>query len=115
MDSLAGATHDFYEEADDRRKRRRLIVGAVLAALVLAAAWFAFSMSKGDGAAGADGAAGTGAAHVPTITVLVPRLHSVKPAIAAHGPIAERPEIPVGVGGGGGPGESRRGSGRERV
>src|SRR3546814_14717720 len=38
MDSLAGATHDFYEEADDRRKRRRLIVGAVLAALVLAAA-----------------------------------------------------------------------------
>src|SRR3546814_13334139 len=73
MDSLAGATHDFYEEADDRRKRRRLIVGAVLAALVLASAWFAFSMSKGDGAAGADGAAGTGAAHVPTITVLVDR------------------------------------------
>src|SRR3546814_1141247 len=102
MDSLAGATHDFYEEADDRRKRRRLIVGAVLAALVLAAAWFAFSMSKGDGAAGADGAAGTGAANVPTITVMVPGLQSVQTAIAANGSIAARREMPVGVVGEGG-------------
>src|SRR3546814_6635284 len=59
-------------------------------------------MSKGDGAAGADGAAGTGAANVPTITVMVPGLQSVQTAIAANGSIAARREMPVGVVGEGG-------------
>src|SRR3546814_3141589 len=59
-------------------------------------------MSKGDGAAGADGAAGTGAANVPTIPVMVPGLQSVQTAIAANGSIAARREMPVGVVGEGG-------------
>src|SRR3546814_3579892 len=59
-------------------------------------------MSKGDGAAGAEGAAGTGAANVPAITVMVPGLQSVQTAIAANGSSAARRERPVGVVGEGG-------------
>src|SRR3546814_8501262 len=73
MDSLAG-TQSFYEDAvDSRRKRTRLIVAVVLIALALAAAYYAFSASRG-GAAGAEGAAagGRGAASIPSITVVVP-------------------------------------------
>ncbi|MFC3786853.1 RND family efflux transporter MFP subunit [Sphingopyxis italica] len=103
MDSLAG-TQSFYEDADDsRRKRTRLIVAVVLIALALAAAWYAFSASKG-GAAGADGAAasGEGAASIPSITVVVPGRQSVEATIATNGTIAARREMPVGVAGEGG-------------
>lgn len=48
MDSLAGTTQSYYEEADNRRRRTRLIIAVVLIALALAAAWFAFSAGKGD-------------------------------------------------------------------
>ncbi|MGV1681907.1 efflux RND transporter periplasmic adaptor subunit [Sphingopyxis sp. NJF-3] len=100
MDSLAGSTHGFYEEADNRRKRTRLIIALVLIALVLALAWYAFSASKGGGDAAADGAAGAAAA--PTVTVMVPGMQSVQSAIAANGTIAARREMPVGVAGEGG-------------
>lgn len=101
MDSLAGSTQGFYEEADNRRKRMRLIIALGLIALVLAIAWYAFSASKGGGAAAGDGAAGT-AASAPTVTVMVPGMQSVQVAISVNGTIAARREMPVGVAGEGG-------------
>jgi len=103
MDSLAGSTQSFYEEADSRRNRTRLIVALVLIALALAATWYAFSASKG-GAAGADGAAagGEGAASIPNITVVIPGRQSVQATISTNGTIAARREMPVGVAGEGG-------------
>jgi len=102
MDSLAGSTQSYYEEADSRRKRTWLIIAVVLMALALAATWYAFSSSK-DGAAGADGAAGgAGAAAVPSITVVIPGRQSVQSTISTNGTIAARREMPVGVAGEGG-------------
>ncbi len=103
MDSLAGSTQSYYDEADTRRKRTRLIVALVLIALALAATWYAFSSSK-DGAAGADGAAagGEAAAAVPSITVVIPGRQSVQATISTNGTIAARREMPVGVAGEGG-------------
>ncbi|WP_414713035.1 efflux RND transporter periplasmic adaptor subunit [Sphingopyxis sp.] len=102
MDSLAGSTHSYYDEADSRRKRTRLIIALVLIALALAAAWYAFSSSK-DGAAGAGGvASGEGAAAVPSITVMIPGRQSVQATISTNGTIAARREMPVGVAGEGG-------------
>ena len=102
MDSLAGAPHSYYEEADSRRKRTRLIVALVLIALALAATWYAFTAAKG-GAAGADGAAGgPGAANIPNITVVIPGRQSVQATISTNGTIAARREMPVGVAGEGG-------------
>jgi HlyD family secretion protein len=102
MDSLAGSTQSYYDEADSRRKRTRLIIALVLIALALAAAWYAFSSTK-DGAAGAGGAAGgEGAAAVPSITVMIPGRQSVQATISTNGTIAARREMPVGVAGEGG-------------
>ena len=102
MDSLAGSTQSFYEEAESRRKRTRLIIAVVLIVLALAAAWYAFSSSK-DGAAGTGGAAGgAGAAAVPSITVMVPGRESVQSTISTNGTIAARREMPVGIAGEGG-------------
>ena len=102
MDSLAGSTQSYYDEADSRRKRTRLIIAVVLIVLALAAAWYAFSSSKG-GAAGAGGAAGgEGAAAVPSITVVMPGRQSVQSTISTNGTIAARREMPVGVAGEGG-------------
>lgn len=103
MDSLAGSTQSFYEEADSRRKRMVLIVALVLIALALAAAWIAFSSGKTDGAATAEGAPGApGGATVPNITVVIPRPQSVEATISTNGTIAARREMPVGVAGEGG-------------
>ncbi|NIJ35610.1 RND family efflux transporter MFP subunit [Sphingopyxis panaciterrae] len=99
MDSLAGSTQSFYDEANNRRKRTRLIVALVLIALALAAAWFAFKQGVGDGAASADGAATT---NIPNVTVVIPGRVSVEAAISANGTIAARREMPVGVAGEGG-------------
>ncbi len=102
MDSLAGSTQSYYDEADSRRKRTRLIIAVVLIVLALAAAWYAFSSSKG-GAAGANGApGGEGAAAVPSITVVMPGRQSVQSTISTNGTIAARREMPVGVAGEGG-------------
>ncbi|MBU0825839.1 MAG: efflux RND transporter periplasmic adaptor subunit [Alphaproteobacteria bacterium] len=102
MDSLAGSTQSYYDEADSRRKRTRLIIAVVLIVLALAAAWYAFSSNK-DGAAGAGGAAGgAGAASVPSITVMVPGRASVQSTISTNGTIAARREMPVGIAGEGG-------------
>ncbi|HMO76670.1 MAG TPA: efflux RND transporter periplasmic adaptor subunit [Sphingopyxis sp.] len=103
MDSLAGTTQSYYEEADNRRRRTRLIIGVLLVAIALAVAWLAFSAGKGDGAA-AGGAAGAakGGANVPSVTVVVPGRVSVQAAIAANGTIAARREMPVGIAGEGG-------------
>ncbi len=102
MDSLAGSTQSYYDEAESRRKRTRLIIAVVLIALALAAAWYAFSSSK-EGAAGAGGAAGgAGAAAVPSITVMIPGRQSVEATISTNGTIAARREMPVGVAGEGG-------------
>ncbi|WP_420822518.1 efflux RND transporter periplasmic adaptor subunit [Sphingopyxis lindanitolerans] len=98
MDSLAG-TQSFYEETDNRRKRTRLIVAVVLIVLALAAAWFAFSSVKGDGAAPAGG---PGAQAVPHVTVMIPGRVPVVAAIAVNGTIAARREMPVGIAGEGG-------------
>lgn len=102
MDSLAGSTQSYYDEAESRRKRTRLIIAVVLIALALAAAWYAFSSSK-EGAAGAGGpAGGEGAAAVPSITVMIPGRQSVEATISTNGTIAARREMPVGVAGEGG-------------
>ncbi len=104
MDSLAGTTQSYYEEADNRRRRTRLIIAVVLIALALAAAWFAFSAGKGDGAAtaGGTGAGGESTQSIPNITVVIPGKQSVQAEIAANGTIAARREMPVGVAGEGG-------------
>jgi RND family efflux transporter MFP subunit len=103
MDSLAGSTQSYYEEAESRRKRTWMIVALVLIALALAAAWYGFSSGK-DAAAGADGAAAgaAGEASVPNITVVIPGRQSVQAVISANGTIAARREMPVGVAGEGG-------------
>ncbi len=97
MDSLAG-TQSFYEDADDsRRKRTFLIVALVLIALALAAAYYAFTHSKG-----AAEVEGQGGAAIPNVTVVIPGRVSVEAAISANGTIAARREMPVGVAGEGG-------------
>ena len=103
MDSLAGSTQSFYEEADNRRKRTILIVALVLTAIVLAVAWFAFGSGKaGDGAASGGAAGAAAGASTPTVTVMIPGRQSVEAVIAANGTIAARREMPVGIAGEGG-------------
>lgn len=102
MDSLAG----YHDEIDNRRRRTRLIIAVVLIVVALAAAWFAFSSGKSDGAATAagraPGAAGKGGESAPNITVMIPGRQSVQATISANGTIAARREMPIGIAGEGG-------------
>ncbi|WP_052072293.1 efflux RND transporter periplasmic adaptor subunit [Sphingopyxis sp. MWB1] len=100
MDSLAGSSQRFYEEADTSRTRRRMIIGAALALAVLAAAWFGYRAFQGGGEA--EAGAGADAASVPSVTVAIPGRTSVEFTISANGTIAARREMPVGVSGEGG-------------
>lgn len=100
MDSLAGTTHSYYDEADNRRRRTRLIIGVLIAAAALLAAWYAYSSSKGEGTTGSVAAKGTES--VPTVTVVIPGRVSVETMITANGTIAARREMPVGIAGEGG-------------
>ncbi len=80
------------------RKRRNLIIGALVAALVLGAAWFLFSPAKpGDGLVAGKGDKGS-----PTISVIVPGRTMVESGVSATGTLAARREMPVGVVGEGG-------------
>ena len=96
MDSLAGSTQSFYEEADNRRKRTILIVALVLTAIVLAVAWFAFGSGKAGDDAAAGGAAGAAAgASTPTVTVMIPGRQSVEAVIADALALAPRALIVI--------------------
>lgn len=101
MDSLAGSTQGYYDEAVSRRNRTRLIIALVLIALALAATYYAYSFSKKAAAesAAADSESGV---TIPNVTVVVPGRQSVEAVISTNGAIAARREMPVGVAGEGG-------------
>lgn len=86
-------------DADDaaRQKRRRIILALIVAAFVLAGAWFAFGRS---GSPAAD--ATKGGKQAPTVSVIVPGRQSVARVVSATGNLAARREMPVGVAGEGG-------------
>lgn len=91
-----------------RSRRRWWIIGAVIAVVVIAGAWFAFTAGGADDKAGP--AAGAGAAkgaqgegrQLPTVTVAVPGRQTVESIVSGTGSLAARREMPVGVAGEGG-------------
>jgi RND family efflux transporter MFP subunit len=89
-----------------RSNRRWWIVGAVVAVLVLAAAYFAFASGRQEGAAtkAAAGAPAADAANgqIPTVSVAVPGRQTVSRIVSGTGSLAARREMPVGVAGEGG-------------
>ena len=91
---------------DGARRRRMLIIGAVLVALALAAAYYAFGRGPAKDAAaatgGAPGAGGGRGGQVPTVTVIVPGRSSVARVITASGALAAQRDQPIGAAGGGG-------------
>ena len=87
----------------DRPDRRRwIIIGAVVAALVLIAAFFMFR--GGDDAANPAGAGGAGGrgGQIPSVTVVVPGRSDVARTVSVSGALAARRDQPVGVAGEGG-------------
>jgi HlyD family secretion protein len=97
--SSADAMTDFEDEATLRaRRRRRLIIAALVAAVAVAIALYAFGQ-LGGGAA--DPAAKTDN-QAPNVTVVVPGKQSVANTVSATGTLAARREMPVGVVGEGG-------------
>ncbi|CAN5233437.1 efflux RND transporter periplasmic adaptor subunit [soil metagenome] len=103
MNFESGFTHDAdssaYVASEDgavrSRRRRNLIIGAVIAVIVLFAAYFMF---RGGKAADAD----AGAKSAPTVTVVIPGRSTVDAVVSATGNLAARREMPVGVAGEGG-------------
>jgi HlyD family secretion protein len=97
--STKGSTIDLIDdhEVAQRKRRRNIIIALVVAALVLAGAWFLFG--RGD-AKPAD--ASKGAKQSPTVTVVVPGRQTVDRVVSATGNLAARREMPVGVAGEGG-------------
>jgi RND family efflux transporter MFP subunit len=83
-------------DEDERRARRRTWIGAAVAAVVLVGLWL--YMHRDDSAADLN----TGAAQVPTVTVISPGRTTVAGRITATGTLAARRELPVGVAGEGG-------------
>jgi HlyD family secretion protein len=84
-----------------RRRKRIAIVGAALVAAV--AILLALMMwSGGEEPAGGAGGPDSGAARIPTVSVVVPGRTSVAQVITASGPLAARRDQPVGVPGEGG-------------
>ena len=79
-----------------RSHRRRNVVIAVILALAIAAAIYAFKSGKKDAAAAAPGS------QLPTVSVIVPGRQAVDRTISATGTLAARREMPVGVAGEGG-------------
>lgn len=83
-------------ERSGRRSRRNLIIGAILVALAIGAAWWAFAGGKD---ADADKKR---APQVPNVTVVAPGRQTVARTISVTGTLAARRELPVGVAGEGG-------------
>ena len=76
--------------------RRRNIIIAIILALAIAAAVYAFKSGKKDAAAASPNA------QLPSVTVVVPGRQLVDRTISATGTLAARREMPVGVAGEGG-------------
>lgn len=93
---------------EGKSRRNWWIATAVLALVVIVAAWFAFAGGKpADKAEPADsaeakGAAGNGGGDIPTVTVAVPGRQTIASVISGNGSLAARREMPVGVAGEGG-------------
>lgn len=84
------------KDAVERKPRRKWFIAAiVVAAAVLALAWFAFARGGGDEAP-QDGS------QIPSITVIAPGRTTLDGEINATGTLAARREMPVGVVGEGG-------------
>lgn len=84
--------------ADEPPRRRRMwIIAAVVVALAIAGAWFAFGRTAAPATpeAGANG-------NAPTVSVAVPGRQTVERVVSATGTLAARREMPVGVAGEGG-------------
>lgn len=82
--------------ADERRSRRRLLIGGALVVVVLIGLWLL--AHRKDPAPDAT----TGAAQVPTVTVITPGRTTVAGRITATGTLGARREQPVGIAGEGG-------------
>lgn len=101
--SLAGT----YEGEISRPRRKGLFIFALVAiALLLLAAWYAFSSASSDaeGKAGKTAAAGgeAGGKQAPVVTVIVPGTQPVANMITATGSLAARRDMPIGAVGEGG-------------
>src|SRR4051794_22052818 len=85
---------------DRSRRRRQLIIAAAVGVVLLAVVLFLVF-----GRGGSDKAAQNPAAHagkVPTVTVIVPGRSQVGLVVTASGPLAAKPDQPIGVAGSGG-------------
>ena len=83
-----------------RRRRRLIIIGAIAATLLILVIFGMLGRAASDRQA--KQAAASGAAQVPTVSVIVPGRSVVGRVIAASGPLAARRDQPVGIAGSGG-------------
>ncbi len=92
-------------EIEAKKRKRTLIVGAIIAVLVLTAAYFAFGRKSAESVAAGEKATSSAKPvdkQAPTVTVMVPGHSQVATVITATGSLAARREMPVGVAGEGG-------------